>query len=290
MQSPGEPGMTPKVGVVLLNWHGWRDTINCLESLQSLDYPAFEIVVVDNASTDDSVQQIKRAFPHVQLLQNERNKGFGGGCNPGIRWVMERGAEMVWLLNNDTKVEPNTLTALVHCLLEQPRRVAAGSVLYYMDEPHRVQAWGGGRINFWLGTSKHFHHKPRPEELDYLTAASLLVKANSLKTAGLFDEQRFFMYWEDVDLCFRLRKQGGELAIAEDSRVFHKESASLGKENPLLAYYFNQSARSFFSKHSQYNPAPLAIGSAGRLFKRIIKRDWRGAKFLVLGIIKNPKP
>ena len=282
--------MSPKVGVVLLNWHGWRDTICCLESLETLDYPALEIVVVDNASSDDSVEQIKRAFPRVELLQNERNKGFGGGCNPGIRWVMERDAELVWLLNNDTKVEPNTLSALVQCLVEKSRRVAAGSVLYYMDEPNRVQAWGGGHINFWLGTSKHFHHKPSPEELHYLTAASLLVKVNALKTAGLFDEQRFFMYWEDVDLCFRLRKNGGELAIAEDSRVFHKESASLGKRSVKLAQYFNQSAISFFRAHSTIPNISITAGLAGRLIKSLLRGDFSVATTiakLLMGSIKD---
>ena len=185
---PGESPSNQKVVVVLVNWHGWRDTISCLDSLLQLDYKNHEIVVVDNASTDDSVTRIKEKHPAVHIIINDRNKGFGGGCNPAIIWAFERNAQLVWLLNNDTVVESQTLTELAHELDDHPEVAAVGSVLYYMHDKSLVQAWGGGWVDFRLGTARHLYNKPPPGRLDYLTAASILIRSVALEKIGLFDE------------------------------------------------------------------------------------------------------
>src|SRR5512141_114352 len=97
----------PRVAIIVLNWNGWRDTIECLESLQRLTYPNYQVVVVDNGSTDNSVEHIRKAYPRVRLLETGKNLGWSGGNNIGIKYALGQETEYIHLLNNDTKAEPN---------------------------------------------------------------------------------------------------------------------------------------------------------------------------------------
>ena len=264
------------VVVILLNWHGWRDTIACLESLASIDYANYRVLVVDNDSTDDSVARIRAAHPGVPILETGRNLGFSGGCNVGIRRAVEEGADYVWLLNNDTTVDPQALTDMVAVAEADLGVGAVGSVLYYLDSPKDIQAWGGGRVCFWSGRTRH-HLGPVPSaRLHYLTAASILLRRRALEEVGLLDENTFFMYWEDTDFSFRLRKAGWRLAVADQSIVLHREHAATGKGSPLLDYYFNESAVRFFRRYASIPAWPISIGVLGRLAKRVLRGNLLG--------------
>ena len=265
-----------RVYIILLNWHGWQDTIACLESLASLDYTNYSVLMVDNGSTDDSVARIRAAHPGVPILETGRNLGFSGGCNVGIRRALEEGADYVWLLNNDTTVDPQALTDMVAVAEADPGVGAVGSVLYYLDSPKDIQAWGGGRVCFWSGRARH-HLGPVPgARLHYLTAASMLLRRCALEEVGLLDEGTFFMYWEDTDLSFRLRKAGWRLAVADQSIVLHREHAATGKGSPLLDYYFNASAVRFFRRYAPLPAWPISIGVLGRLTKRVLRGSLPG--------------
>jgi GT2 family glycosyltransferase len=212
-----------RVDVVVLNWNGWQDTIACLASLQRQDYHHFSLLVVDNGSTDGSVEQIKQAMPALELLQTGANLGFGGGCNAGIKLALARGADYVWLINSDATVDPGALSALVRVAEKNPALGAVGSVLYDADQHDQIQLWGGGTVNLWLGRSQH---RTSPGPLDFISGASALLRRTALEEVGLFDQATFFMYWEDTDLGFRLRQAGWQLAVADDSRVWHKQFGS----------------------------------------------------------------
>src|SRR2546425_7090973 len=151
-----EKSFVKSVAIIVLNWNGWRDTVQCLTSLKKLSYPNVRIVVVDNRSTDDSVSQIRQAFPDEAIIEVEKNLGFAGGCNVGIRHALEAGAEYVWLLNNDTTVDARALGAMVEMADADAKLGAVGSAIYSTAEAIRLLAWGGGYINFWLGRSRHF--------------------------------------------------------------------------------------------------------------------------------------
>lgn len=263
-----------KVAIIILNWNGWENTLRCLRSVSCLDYGSIITIVVDNASTDGSASKIRSEFPDVVVLENSRNLGFGGGCNVGIRYAIEQAAGFIWLLNNDTEVNPTVLSALLSEARSDPRIGAVGSVLYYMDTPTRIQAWGGGRVNLWTGRSRHFDRNVQSRYLDYLTAASLLLKTEALLDVGFFDEETFFMYWEDADLCFRLRARGWKLAVAQDACVWHVESASLAGKKPLLVAYSSASSISFYKRYSPFPALPILVMVFGRLYKYTIKRDW----------------
>jgi GT2 family glycosyltransferase len=264
-----------RVHVIVLNWNGWSDTAMCLSSLQRLNYENVKITVIDNGSTDDSAMRVLDAFPGVDVVETGENLGFAGGCNAGIRRV--QGADFIWLLNNDTKVHPDALRALVNTAQADPRIGAVGSAIYFLNEPQRLQVWGGGYVNFWLGRSGHFL-KPVPDRrIQFLTGASLLLSRAALEAVGVLDED-FFMYWEDADLCFRLRRAGWLLAVAEQSKVWHKGATFVGEGSVNSYRYFNTSASHFFKKHS---PAPIFsfwTGFGLRLTKRLLAGDWEKTK------------
>jgi len=269
--------LNPKVAIVLLNWNGWRDTSCCLSCLRQLHYDNFEVIVVDNGSTDDSVLQIRDQFPWVTLLETGKNLGFAGGCNVGIRHALRDGADFVWLLNTDTKLDSNTLDALMTTARREERIGAVGAAIYSMAEPDQLQAWGGGSVNFWLGRSRHFLRPVHDNAIEYITGASLLLRGSALRSVGLLDDS-FFFFWEDADLGFRLRKAKWKLAVAGAAKVWHRQSASLRGRDALLDTYFNQAAKLFFRKHALVPQIPLYVGMTLRVMKRLISRDWERAR------------
>ena len=274
--------MLSKVGIVLLNWNGWRDTCPCLASLRRLHTVAAEVVVVDNASTDDSLSRIRRDFPEVTPLETSRNLGFAGGCNTGIRHLLGRDTDFFWLLNNDTIVDSGALQALVDKARSNPNMGAVGSVIHSADPFAGLEAWGGGYINFWLGRSRHFRQPVTDESLEFVTGASMLIRREAVEDVGLLDE-RFFMYWEDADYCFRLREAGWKLGVAGDSHICHKGSASVGKGSATLDRYFNASATRFFEKHARTPSIAVWTGVALRLGKRMLSGDWERARAVRAG-------
>ena len=254
-----------RVAVVVLNWNGWQDTIRCVASLQLMDYLDVRLLLVDNGSTDGSVEYIRKVFPSVDLLQTGANLGFGGGCNVGIRHAITLGAEYVWLVNSDATVDPGALKALVKLADQCPSLGSVGSVVYEADQVNHIQLWGGGRVNLWLGTSRHCRVEG---PIDFVSGASVLLRCAALQNVGLFDEDRFFMYWEDTDLAFRLRNAGWRLAVATDSKIWHKQSSSLGKGSLLLDQYATQSCVRFLRRHS---PVPT-ISIFLMLLRMVVKR------------------
>jgi len=260
----------PDVAVILLNWNGWRDTVRCLSSLR-LSHAPHRVIVVDNASTDDSVARIREAFPDVTLLQSGTNGGFAFGNNVGIRHALATGADFVWLLNNDTCVTPRTLSAMLDVALADPCVGVVGSVIRDIHTPHAVQAWGGGRVMLPLGYVRHFREPAQMGATSYLTGASLLIRREVLEHVGLLDEG-FFMYWEDTDYAFRARRAGWGLAVAGNSDVLHAESSTAGKASIRQVGWRNTSALRFYFRHApQYLPGVL-IGIAARSAKAWLTR------------------
>ena len=262
---------------MLLNWNNWRDTEVCLASVQQLHYQNHEVIVVDNGSTDDSVLRLRSRFPSVTLIEAGNNLGFSGGCNIGIQEALSSGAELVWLLNNDTKVDRDALRLLAEKANSDAHIGAVGSAIYSAQEPQELLAWGGGYVNFLLGRSRHFLKPVPDEELDYITGASLLLRRTALDSVGVLDE-RFFFSWEDADLGFRLRRAGWKLAVAGNSKIWHKETASLRGQNAILDTYFNRAANRFFRKHALVPQIPVYMGVALRVTKRLMAGDWERAR------------
>jgi GT2 family glycosyltransferase len=278
---------SPRVGVVILNWNGCQDTLACLASLQNLTYPNFFAVVVDNASSDNSEARIRDAYPDVVVLQSGANLGFAGGNNLGINCALDRGASYVWILNNDTEVEPGALSALVERIQQKNGAGLCGSTLVYLDERKIVQALGGGRYNKWVGRTFHVGES-RPlsalnevdvseveSDLDSIVGASMLVSRSFIEDVGLLSTD-FFLYCEELDWA-RRGKEWYSLAYARQSIVFHKEGASTGGSNQrkrersrVSEYHSIRSRLVFTMKHYPYAFPTVYAATWLTLMKRIV--------------------
>ena len=273
----------PLVYCIILNWNGWADTLPCLQSLRTQDYPNLRILVVDNSSTDDSVARIRAAFPQVTVLEAGANLGFPSGCNIGIRHALQQGAQYIWLLNNDTISPPDTCTHLVAKARSQPGAGIIGSVLYYMHRPDKVQAWGGGNVTIWLGYTTHFHARTPLGPNSYLTFASVLIPRQVIEKVGLLYEG-YFMYWEDADYALRVTKAAYSLAIAEDTAILHKEGGSADPRSPVIDRYALASGLHFLRRHAALPSLSIFLYLSTRLTGRLLRREWKNVRALFLAI------
>jgi GT2 family glycosyltransferase len=272
---------------VVINWNGWQDTAPCVEALLRQDYPGLQIVVVDNASTDDSVKRIRAAFPQIDLVQAEENRGFATGSNLGITRAMAEGAEFVWLLNNDTIAPPDTLAKLMAAAEADAKVGIVGTVLHYPKNSSAIQAWGGGSIRRWMGYVTHYYSPAALEENSFVTFASVLLRREMLEHTGLLDDQ-YFMYFEDADLCFRARAAGWKLAVAGGTSVLHKEGGSCGTKSLRVDRMVTASGLRFLDRHGRPRGLAKFLYVMTRLGKRMVAgkpesmravmrgvRDWR---------------
>lgn len=246
------------VSIIILNWNGWSDTIECVKSCLSLAYDDFEIIIVDNGSDDDSEAILKSEFPDLNVLQTGVNLGYAGGNNYGVKHAIAKGAEYVWFLNNDTIVDPMALTELVNVAEMDPDNGMVGSkILSYLD-PAVIQ-YAGGLLDANSGTSKHIgfgekdHHQyDQVAETGYITGCSMLVKSPVIDRIGMMDEC-YFLYFEESDWCIKAQKNGIKLMYVPDSVVYHKESASTRKVTGAMSYYMTRNRLYFMSRNAE-NP------------------------------------
>lgn len=234
------------VVVILLNWRRAHDTMACLDSLAALKGAKPRVIVCDNDSADGSVSLLNayadKSSLDIRVLETGGNLGFAGGVNVGLRAALaDPGMRYVWILNNDTQVHPEALTALLEKMAGDPQIGICGSTLLYLDEPQKIQAVGG-IYNPWLGTTRHClggetYSAARCEgfaetTLDYVVGAAMLVSRNFLETVGLMDE-RYFLYYEEIDWVCQMQRQRPDLhlAYAPGSIVYHAEGASTGSND-----------------------------------------------------------
>lgn len=234
------------VAVVVLNWNGADDTIECLESLGQVRSPALDVLVVDNASSDDSVVRIRASHPGVVLLRAPSNLGFSAGNNLGVRAALERGAERVLILNNDTIVDPLAIASLNAELDRHPSAGAACPLLTF-DDPADVVWFAGATFDATRGRSGRMtgYRQPIgewvdavPRDIDRGVGAAMLVRREVIEEVGMLDDGFFFLY-EDVDWSLRMRAAGWGIRFVPHARVVHKVAAShAGREvTPTTLYY-----------------------------------------------------
>jgi GT2 family glycosyltransferase len=243
----------PKVWAVVVNWDRRDDTMECLQSLQRQTYGNLDLLVVDNGSKDDSAAAISRDFPGTELVLLPENRGFAGGANAGIRAALDRGADLVCLVNNDTVADPAMMSHLVQGL--GPSTGMAAPKIYYSKDPECIWSVGGDRHPLTLEmTNKGTGQRDRGQwnsvlERDYLVGCVLLVRREVFERAGLFDE-RFFSYYEDLDFCAQVRGAGYGLRLVPQGHVWHKVAqTSGGCDSPRERYSMARGSVLFFRKH-----------------------------------------
>ncbi len=232
----------PKIAIILLNWNGKKDTLECLASLEGVNYSNFHPIVVDNGSNDDSVLAIRQSHPHIPLLENGANLGFAGGNNLGIEWALRHHAEWILLLNNDTTVDSDFLNAFMRAAKEKPTAKILGAKILRYDKPgiidHLGGIWNPSLAEFATlesGESDHPYFQMR--EVDYVCGAALLMHRSVPETIGLL-EPNFFLFWEESDFCYRAKKAGFEVWTAPEAKIWHKVSSSFTGGKPHMHYFW----------------------------------------------------
>jgi GT2 family glycosyltransferase len=259
---PGTESHLPVVWIIVLNWNRREDTVQCISSLRQLDYPAYRILVVDNGSTDGS-PELFRTLAGVDLVANERNLGFAAGNNVGIEYALERGADYVLLLNNDTTVSPSLVSTLVE-VAEADRQIGiVGPIVYYADRTSEVW-FAGMRFQFGLyvlRTGLHLRPPIAPvEEVDFVSGCGMLVRGTVWQRIGLLDPD-YFMYYEDLDLCIRAKRAGFRIMCATQAHMWHALSASSGgPDSPQKQYYQVKSTFVFCRKQTRGLQRVLNLG------------------------------
>jgi hypothetical protein len=235
---------TPNVWIVPVNYNGLEDTRKCLRSLAGLS-PSASVVVVDNASTVNPLPVLAAEFPSIHLLRNEENGGWSGGNNTGIRYALDRGAEFVILLNNDTTVRSDLVARLLAAAAVRPDFGIIGPVIRFMDEPEVVMTDGIGFNR--RGTKGVFYHIPVPEvsadppavtEVDIVNGCCMMIRAEVFRRVGLI-EDRFFLIHEESDFCLRVQEGGFRCGVLAEGLVWHKGSSSFKRSGKRWQRYYD---------------------------------------------------
>ena len=232
----------PKVSLIILNWNGKDVLRECLHSASDMDYSNYNIILVDNGSTDGSQDFVQQNFPEVDLIENEENLGFAEGQNIGIRHAIRTGAEYLFVLNNDVKFDRSVLSELVAAFERDESIWIAGPILYHAENPTAVQKtgamieWSTGRTP-WLRVKRPDRAPLKMVEVD--SVGMFLAKAALFENIGLFD-RKLFTYWEDTDLCLRAKKAGYKVVCVLTARLWHKESHTSRKVPGFRTYYITR--------------------------------------------------
>jgi GT2 family glycosyltransferase len=252
----------PPVYIVLLNWNGWQDTLECIRSLRHMEYWNWHVVVVDNGSTDDSVKRLKEACPEVSILETHKNLGFAAGNNVGIRFALRSGAAYVFVLNNDTTVFSDTVSELVRFAEKQPRAAMMGPKI---DCPSPQRDWPVRRRLDLLTQICTFSPLRRiiagipvirriffctssePAVAQFLSGSALFFRAATLETIGLFDENTFLDF-EELIMAEKVRSAGFSVHFVPKASIWHKGSASASGLR-AKRYIENAKSEEYFLSH-----------------------------------------
>jgi GT2 family glycosyltransferase len=279
MDVADDGGPRPLVYVVVLTWNQREVTLECLESLAQTTYPNSRVVVVDNGSTDGTEQAIKARFPAVEVVVNERNLGYPGGCNVGLRHALRHGAEYVFAINNDVSIDRACLDELVGEIA--PDVGIMTPKVYFADEPDRIWSVGARRNPLTLEfTGRGDRQLDRGQwdevvEQDYLVGCAHFFSRALLEEIGLLDAG-YFLYYDDPDICIRAQRAGYRLLMVPKARMWHKVAASSGGVGtPRERYYMGRSSVRFFRKHARPWQWPFIIpyrvGSAIKTLLRLAR-------------------
>lgn len=237
--------------VVILNWNAAEDTVNCVRHIVAWQHLNPTILVVDNASGDDSREVIAREFPTIELISNTENLGFAGGTNRGISEALAVGNAPILLLNNDAFINEADVVRLLETLAENNRIGFIGPLLYDADQRDRLLSAGG------KNPIKHHHTRilrltpGEPVRLvEYVSGTAVIIRADVFRRVGLLDEDYFFST-ELADLCMRARKESYQSAIDTRARAYHRLTRSSALRNTLYVYYIIRN-RFIFIRNSPY--------------------------------------
>jgi len=228
----------PEVTILILTWNSCRFLHACIETILQQDYQNYSVLVLDNGSTDNTIELVRKSFPSIYIIENQANLGFSAGNNVGLRRIK---TPFVVLVNPDVQVAPNWLRQLIEPMVADPQIGVAGCKVYEPDG--EVLQHAGGYITFPQALSGHYGlgefdlgQYDEMRDVEYVMGAAIAIREEVLDSVGLFDEG-FFLYYEDVDYCERVRRYGYRVVYLPQSILVHAESSTTVKGS---SFYYGQ--------------------------------------------------
>jgi len=247
----------PKVLIVIVNWNGYRDTVELLHSLSLVTYKPYDILVIDNGSLADEAAMLKKNFPYITTIRNKQNLGYAGGNNTAIPYAYKNGYDIIAILNNDLTVEKGFLEPLVTALQTKPEVGLTCAVVRNFQKKEFIQS-AGGIIHVATGTVRLLHSIPKNSTVDFAPGACFCIRTSLLSKLNGFDEH-FFAYWEECDLAMRARRLGFHARLATNSTVFHKTASSSKYLSRTYVYFMLRNQLYFMRKHCPWFLRPLYL-------------------------------
>ncbi len=265
----------PKVFIIILNWNRWPDSLECLDSLKNNDYQNYQIVIVDNGSK----KKPELSDANIKFIYNQENLGFSGGNNVGIKYALEKGADYILLLNNDTVVSRNFLSKLVGAGEKDKNFGMIGPKIYFENASKKIWS-AGGKVN-WLynkGEMRGFgkidkgrYDKPDIQETEYLTGCCLLIKREVIEKIGYMPEE-YFLYYEDTDWSLKARKRGYKCIFVPKAVIWHKGSKSSISGSSSYIYYHIRNGLVMAKKYTPFYLKPFVhLDALWRAVKQLVK-------------------
>jgi GT2 family glycosyltransferase len=247
------------VYIVILNTNRRDDTLACLASLSEGTYQGTKIIVLDNNSTDGSLEAIRSAFYNVQIISLTENLGYAGNNNVGIVEAMKQGADWVLILNEDTILDPDCLAELIKVGESDPKIGIVGPMVYHYDEPDIIQSAGGVLGKYWqsqhLGQNELDHGQfQSPHCVEWISGCAILARRAVIEQVGMLDAN-FFIYWEETEWCIRASRGGWRIVHVPQARTWHKGVQRNYQPKPSFTYYGTRNHLLMLSKHK----APLSV-------------------------------
>jgi len=281
----------PKVAIIILNWNGWKDTIECLESLKKITYPNYEVIVIDNGSKGNDADILEEKYKdYIEVIKNKENLGFAGGFNLGVNKLKLRNdIDYFLLLNNDTTVTPDFLNKLTEFIEANPEVGVASPLIFYYHQRNKVYSCGG-KLNSFLFSCKFykFSHKEPQKNLNFISGCAPLVRKSLVEKIGLFDEN-FFTYWEETDFCLRAKKTGFSIACVPQSIIYHKVAQSNKYLSKRYIYYMVRNNLLLAKKHAKWYQWPFLLINfflrnwVGYFLKLIFTKSYSAIPSIFLG-------
>lgn len=243
----------PLLYIVILNTNRRDDTLACLESLTKNTYKNLKIIVLDNNSTDGSVEAIHASYPELQIIDLATNQGYAGNNNVGIEESVKHGADWIMVLNEDTILDQHCLAELVKVGESDPNIGIVGPMVYHYDEPEVIQSAGGMLGKYWqsqhLGQNEDDQGQfQNPHPVEWISGCAILVRRTAIEQVGMLDAG-FFIYWEETEWCIRVARGGWKIIHVPQARIWHKGVQRNYQPKPSFTYYGTRNHLITLSKH-----------------------------------------